>query len=262
MKPIESFDDLTTVTRDALVDLLYRLGDDELVLGHRNSEWTGLAPILEEDIAFSSMAQDEMGHAQVYYQMLHALGEPDPDTIAFSRKPREYRCASLVSLANDKNWAFCLLRQFLYDASETVRLTALCEGTLVPLAQAARKIRSEEKYHLMHGRSWVLRLGNATDESHERMQTALYEAYPHALGLFEPTAADEPLTLAGICPREEELRRQWESAVAPVLADAGLEQPETAQAAYGGRVGHHPESLTSLLNDMQIVYKIDPAAKW
>ena len=262
MPAFDSFSDLTGITREAVVDLLYRMGDDELIIGHRNSEWTGLAPILEEDIAFSSMAQDEMGHALVFYQMLHELGEPDPDTLAFARKASQFRCASLVSLPNNHDWALCLVRQFLYDAAETVRLTALAASSLVPLAQLSTKLLSEEKYHLLHGRSWVLRLGNASEESSERMQTALDATYSHALGLFEPTDADEPLAQAGICPHEEELRRAWESAVAPVLKDAVLLQPETAEPAYGGRFGKHPEALKKLLQDMQLVYQIDPTAKW
>lgn len=262
MTTYETLNNLTDSLQAAVVDLLYRMADDELIIGHRNSEWTGLGPILEADIAFSSMAQDEMGHALVYYQMLHELGEPDPDTLAFARKPRQFRCASLVSLPNVHDWAFCVMRQFLYDLAETVRLTALSESKLVPLAQLARKLRSEEKYHFMHGRSWILRLGSANDESHARMQTALDVAYPHALGLFEPTEADEPLAQAGICPHEEELQRQWESAVAPVLKEAGLILPETVQGFYGGRVGRHHEALARLLDDMQQVYASDPGARW
>ena len=262
MSTIERLESLKGRLRVAVVDLLYRLADDDLIAGHRNSEWTGLAPILEADIAFSSMAQDEMGHALAYYEMLHALGEPDPDTLAFTRQSRDFRCASLTCLPNNRDWAFSILRQFLYDAAETVRLTALSQSTLVPLAQLATKLRSEEKYHLMHGRGWVLRLGDSTQESHQRMQAALTTLYPHALGLFEPTAADEPLAQAGICPREEELRRQWESAVAPVLADAGLELPETVQPLHGGRSGQHPEALGQLLDDLQLVHRLDPAAQW
>ena len=260
-RTIDNFESLNAVVKQAVVSLLYRLADDELIIGHRNSEWTGHGPILEADIAFSSMAQDEMGHAQAYYQLLHQLGEPDPDTLAFGRKPREFRCASLVCLPKG-DWGFSVLRQFLYDASETVRLTALGDSSLVPLAQLAEKLHGEEKYHLMHGRSWVLRLGHATDDSHQKMQSALDYAYPHALGLFEPTECDEPLAQAGISPREEELKRQWESAVAPVLADAGLTVPEGAKPLYGGRVGRHPDALKELLDGMQLVYNIDPTAKW
>jgi ring-1,2-phenylacetyl-CoA epoxidase subunit PaaC len=259
---IEKLDDLRGITRDAVIDLLYRLADDELIIGHRDSEWTGLAPILEGDIAFSSMAQDEMGHAQAYYQLLHELGQPSPDQLAFTRKPRQFRCAALVCLPNNNDWALSVLRQFLYDAAESVRLTALSEGSLVPLAQLARKLRGEEKYHLMHGRQWVLHLGNSTQEAHDRLQNALNALYPHALGLFEPTEADEPLVQAGVCPRENELRRRWESAVAPVLVDAHLSIPEAPQPVFGGRSGKHPAALTDLLNNMQLVFSIDPQAKW
>ena len=261
MKPIETLDALESMTRDAVIDLLYRMADDELVIGHRDSEWTGLAPILEGDIAFSSMAQDEIGHAQAYYEMLHALGEPDPDTLAFTRKAREFRCASLVSLPK-RDWAFSVMRQFLYDAAETVRLTALAAGTLVPLAQLTTKLRGEEKYHLMHGRTWVLRLGRGTEESREKMQRALALAYPCALALFESTEADEVLAQAGICPREEQLRREWESAVAPVLEQAGLIVDPSLRPVNGGRVGRHSESLSQLIESLQLVHSIDPTAKW
>jgi len=256
-----TFNHLPPATRTAVTDLLYRLADDELIIGHRGSEWTGLAPILEEDIAFSSMAQDEIGHAQVFYRFLHELGEPDPDKLAFARKPREFRCAALVSLPRG-DWAFSVLRQFLYDMAEDVRLKSLAAGSLAPLAQAAVKLRAEEKYHVLHGRSWVLRLGRATPESHGRMQEALTTLYPHALGLFEPTEADITLDNAGIIPAEEQLRSEWESAVSPVLAQAGLTIDDNCRPLYGGRVGRHTEHLAGLLQSMQLVYNIDPDAKW
>ncbi len=261
MAAFERIENLRGPIRDAVVDLLYRLADDELIIGHRNSEWTGHGPILEADIAFSSMAQDEMGHAQAYYQMLHELGERDPDTLAFGRKPRDFRCAALVCLPKN-DWGFSILRQFLYDAAETVRLAAFVESSLTPLAQLATKLRGEEKYHLMHGRNWVLRLGSATDESRRIMQAALNIAYPHALGLFEPSEFDETLAQSGICPRENELQNQWESAVAPVLKEAGLTVPTSAQPVYGGRFGRHPAALKQLLDGLQLVYNIDPTAKW
>jgi len=258
----ESAESLDDLTRAALVDLLVRLADDELILGHRDSEWTGHAPILEEDVAFSSIAQDEMGHAQAYYGLLHQLGEADPDTLAFARPPRDFRCASLVSLPND-DWALSLVRQFLYDAAENVRLSALCESTYLPLAQLARKLRGEEKYHLMHGRTWMLRLGQSTDtRGNKRMQAALDKAYPHALGLFEPTEFDVALDRKGICPSEEELCCRWASAIVPVLSEAGLEAGTGVRPVYGGRIGRHPDSLTDLLKNMQVVFNIDPAAKW
>lgn len=262
MEPeFKTLQELPRTVRDGVVSLLYRLADDELVIGHRNSEWTGHGPVLEADIAFSSMAQDEIGHAQAHYRLLHDLGEADPDTLAFGRTIRQFRCAALTSLPKG-DWGFSVLRQFLYDAAETVRLKALSEGTLAPLAQLASKLRSEEKYHLMHGRGWVLRLGDATAESHLRMQNALDVLYPHALGLFEPTEFDEPLAQAGICPREEDLQKEWGSAVAPVLKSANLKTPDNAVPVYGGRVGKHPAVLRALLEQMQSVFQLDPTAKW
>lgn len=261
-KLFETSASLTGMNRSAVIDLLYRLADDALIIGHRDSEWTGLAPILEEDIAFSSMAQDEMGHALMYYQLLHELGEPEPDTLAFNRRARDFKCCGLVCLPNKRDWAFCTVRKFLFDAAESVRLAALSESAYAPLAQLARKLRSEKKYHLMHDRAWVVKLGESTEDGRQRMQKALDFAYPHALGMFEPTESDEPLAQAGICPRERELCSQWASAVAPVLKKAGLRVNENARPVYGGRVGRHPEALAELLESMQMVYQIDPSANW
>jgi ring-1,2-phenylacetyl-CoA epoxidase subunit PaaC len=207
------------------------------------------------------MAQDEIGHAQAYYRMLHELGEADPDSLAFGRGVRQFRCAALVSLPKG-DWGFSVLRQFLYDAAETVRLTAIAQGSLKPLAQLAAKLRGEEKYHLMHGRSWVLHLGNATTDSHIRMQTSLDTLYPYALGLFEPGEFDQALAQLGICPREEELQKEWGSAVAPVLQAAMLRVPENAVPVTGGRVGRHPAALRELVQQMQSVFQLDPTAKW
>lgn len=259
---IENYDQLINDSaRAAVIDLLYRMADDELILGHRDSEWTGHAPILEGDIAFSSIAQDEIGHAHVYYQMLHELGEADPDTLAFGREPEHYRCSSLVVLPKD-DWAFTLVRQFFFDSAESIRLAALCDSSFVPLAQLARKLRGEEKYHLMHGQSWMLRMGRGTGESRKRMEAAIALAYPHALGLFEPTQADGVLAELGIHPRESEIQAKWKEAVHPILSDARLSIPERAKPVYGGRQGKHDAALTELLDQMQSVYQLDPAAKW
>jgi ring-1,2-phenylacetyl-CoA epoxidase subunit PaaC len=255
----DSFESLNDMLHEAVADLLYRMADDEFVIGHCHSEWTGQIPISDEDVAFSSIARDEMGHARSYYQMLHELGEPDPDTLAFSRKAREFRCASLVSLVKD-DWAFSVVRHFLYDAQESVRLAALSQGTLTPLAEVARKHRDKEKHHLAHGRNLVLRLGDSASETHDTMQEALDFAYPHALGLFERTDADEPLAQADICPREEQFCREWESAIAPVLSDAGLTVPEGVEPIIGGRVGKHPETFAQLLEDIQRTPSFDPAS--
>ena len=135
---------------DAIKDLLLRMADDELIVGHRMSEWTGMGPILEEDIAFSSMAQDEIGHSQSYLIILHELlGEQHPDVVAFQRKPEDFTSCHLTELPN-KDYAFSLIRHFLYDIAEGIRLDALRKSSFKPLAELAKKLSREEKYHMLH----------------------------------------------------------------------------------------------------------------
>jgi len=243
-----TFGDLSEIggeTRLAVINLLYRLGDDELVMGHRSAESADLLPALVYRAEFSAIAHDEIRHAGFYYEMLRMLDPARPEVLL--RSPREFRCASLASRPPCKEWEPSVLRQFLYDAAEMVRLTALRESRLTPLAALAGQLREREHSHLAHGRRWVLQLSRTSSESHEKLQNALDELYPYALGIFEPTEADEPLTQAGICPHEEDLRRQWESAVAPVIAEAALGLPETVQPVHGGRVGRHSPALVELL---------------
>lgn len=249
----------------ALIDLLFRLADDELMMGHRNSEWTGVAPILEEDIAFSSMAQDELGHAQVYYTILHEqFAQDTPDRLAFLRSAAEFRNAQLTSLPR-QDWARSIVRQFLYDAAEHVRLAAYIEHPFEPLAQVARKIVGEEKYHFLHGKMWLVKLGQGTDESNGLMQTALDELWSYALGLFETPQADQPAPFD-----ENSLRQAWLNVVCPLLSEAGLEFPAAEsdgqwQTSVEGRATRYAEPTADrieLLDAMQVVYRLDPSADW
>ncbi len=260
MRRYDTLESLTGELRRAVADLLLRLADDELIIGNCESGLMGAAPTREERETFLSMARDETAHAQQYYRMLHELGGPDPDDLMFRRSRRAFRCASLVCLADDVDWAFCVLRRFLYDAAETVRLVALSGAALTPLARLATDLRMTEQGHMMQGRNWVLQLCEPTSQLCHLMQGALDKVYPHALGVFEPTEADEPLAQAGICPHEEEMRQQWESAVAPVFLEAGLTVPAAVRPVFGGRVGQHPETLTKLIDDLRLGRKDDRAA--
>lgn len=256
----------------ALKALLLQLADDDLILGHRNSEWTGLGPILEEDIAFSSMAQDEIGHAQAYYRLLHNLGEPAPDVLAFLRTAEQFRNAQLVELPRT-DYAFSLVRHVLYDLAEQVRLEALAQSRYEPLAEVARKLRHEERYHTLHGHTWLKQLALANDASHGRVQQALDGLFPYALGLFEPGPWDGWLDTNKIQPAEAALQQRWLAVLGPVLNELGLYAPLAAADAgwrvaagidphYGGRQGRHTSHLAALLADMQSVYRSDPAAIW
>ncbi len=261
MNIFQTANDIHGDGRAAITDLLYRLADDDLVIGHRHTEWTGLAPILEADIAMSSIAQDQIGHALAYYKLLQELGEPDPDTLVFTREPRQYRCASLCVL-DKRDWAFTTVRQFLYDTAKRLRIESLRQSAYLPLARLVGKLRGEHKYHLMHARMWTTRLGDATEESRRLMQNAVDELLPHALGLFEPTDHARSVAAAGLGPDEASLCREWQRDVNQLLTDAGLSFPADPQPVYGGRRGRHPDALAKLLDAVQKVYRLDPTASW
>ena len=248
---------------EALKDLCYRMADDELILAHRHSEWTGLGPLLEEDIAFSSIAQDKLGHAQALYTIMHEhCGEPNADTIAFTREENAMRCSHFVELPNGE-YDFSLVRHFLFDAAEYIRWTALIQSTVEPLAKLAQKIRGELKYHLYHAQTWMVQLGaKGNEESHLRMQSALHEAWPFAVGLFEPGKHEDSLIADGIFIGEHAAQERWLELVAELLQPSTLVTPHGGEPVYGGRKGYHTVYLKPLLDEMTEVYRVDPSAEW
>jgi ring-1,2-phenylacetyl-CoA epoxidase subunit PaaC len=162
-------------------ELLLELADDELILGWRDSEWTGIAPFLEEDVAFSSIAQNEIGHARALYELAARDLNTEADALAFDRSPNEYRCAPLVQLRLVPDWARTIARHVLYEEADAIRIGALKESDDAELAGIAGKIEREEVYHRLHAEMWLERLG-----SDERTRAALDELWPFALGLLAP----------------------------------------------------------------------------
>ncbi len=245
----------------AAKDLLYKMADDQLIIGHRNSEWTGLGPILEEDIAFSSMAQDKLGQSEHLYNLLHELGEADADTVAFTRNANQFHSCHLVELPIGE-YDFSLVRHFLFDMAEFIRFEMLVNSSYENLALIARKFKGEIKYHTMHANTWVQQLAKGNEESKARMQSALNETWPLALGIFEEGKYDKVLKEAGIFEGEAALRDAWLAQVTPLLEKAGLSIPQNAEPVYGGRYGNHTDHLQPLLDEMTEVYSIDPTADW
>jgi len=251
--------------RSALAAYLLAVADDELILGHRHSEWTGFAPDIESDVALSSVAQEELGHARLLYEQVCELAGGDPDALAYGRRPAEFRNAVLVERPND-DWGFTIVRMFLYDHADRVRLDALATGTIEPLSDLARTIRREEKYHLRYGEQWLRRLAQATEDSGKRSQAALDRAWPEARSLFEPVVGQEVLVAGGMLPEPTTLRGRWEQAVVPLLQEMGLKVHGAAagegREAGGGRVGRHSDNLRALLDEMTSVWRSEPGAKW
>lgn len=247
----------------AVKELLYKMADDLLILGHRNSEWTGIGPMLEEDIAFSSMAQDKIGQSLALYQLLNQLGEAEPDTVAFTRNAPLLHCCTFTEYPIGE-YDFSLMRHFLFDNAELLRYEILTESSYEPLARLAKKFKGEVKYHKFHGDTFVIQLGKGSEESHVRMQKSLDICWNLALGIFEESPYEKTLIDEGVWKGENFLKMKWMDAVLPVLQEAGLEVPSesTWKPAFGGRTGKHTDYLQPLLDEMTEVFRVDPGAEW
>ena len=243
---------------ELLVEKLTALADDEVVLAQRLSEWVAHAPILEEDIAIANLAQDELGHAKLYLELRRELDGSDPDELVFFRDPLEYQNAVLVELPKG-DWAFTMVRQYLFDLYENLWLEEARKSAYPPLAEAAERILKEERFHLKHSALWVERLGLGTEESHARAQKALEALFPYAKQLFVPLPGEEELWAAGYVPDLKALRDRYLEEATRHLERSGL------KAAEGGYVRksrkEHTEYLWSLLAEMQSVARWDREAK-
>jgi len=244
--------------------LLLSLADDELVLGHRHSLWTGVAPHLEEDLAFSSIAQDEIGHAVVWYTLASELTGKDPDALALGRAPDQYRHAVLCEVASD-DWAFTIVRHLLYDVAEDVRLRTLAASSWTAVADATGAPLREERYHLLHARAWLERL--AAGPARDRLAAALTAALPLAAALFEPLPGEDALLADGTLPVPLSAQRdRWRDQLIADLAPSGLaglvEAADLEAAAPGGRQGRHSDAWPAVWDEMTRLYRDDPAARW
>ncbi len=248
-----------------LVELLLSVADDKLMLGHRNSDWTGLGPILEEDIAFSSLAQDEIAHAQVLYGLASEIDGRSADALAFGRGPDEYRCAQIVELPDDFVWAFALCRQFFCAHFDALRLQRLASSSYKRLADIAARLGSEEQVHVDHADSWMRRLGTGGDDANSRLQIALDRLAPVAPMLLEPSEAADALEAAGIYPTlSTDMFEAWSAGLGDVANAAGLTLKLTRPSPDepGGRRGRHSEHLAPLLDEMSEVFRVEPTAAW
>ena len=251
---------------NALFEYLLRLGDDRLVLGHRVSEWCGHGPILEEDIATSNVALDLLGQATMFLRLageVEGKGR-DEDALAYFREVVEFRNCHLVELPKG-DFAFTIARQFLFDVHAVVLLDALSRSTHTELAAIAAKALKEAKYHVRHSAEWMIKLGDGTDESHRRLQTAVDDLWRFTPEMFAADGVDRAMVELGIAPDLAELEIQWKSLVRDVAERATLMLPhDTPRAANvrSGRTGAHTEHLGHILAEMQIIARSHPGATW
>lgn len=264
---------LHPAVRDALIDRLTAMADDELVLGHRDAEWTGHGPILEEDIALANLAQDEIGHAMTWYGLRTELDGSDADELVYFRDAPAYRNAWLVERPRG-DWAFTMVRQFLFDAYEAELLRRLHDSTYAPLAEAATKVAREEIFHLRHSGLWIERLARGTDESRRRLTNAVETSWPLMPQLLAPLPGDAALVADGIWPDSPALRDAVVARVRAAFASVDIALPDLpAFDAHGGQVrdgaadaaadprATHPGGLADMLAKMQSVARADPDAE-
>jgi ring-1,2-phenylacetyl-CoA epoxidase subunit PaaC len=244
-----------------LESLLRSMADDEFVIGFSDSEWTGIAPILEEDIAMSSLAQDELGHAAALYGLLANLTGVDADRLAYDRQPAEYRHARLLDHGRG-DWAMTIARRYLYETADAVRLDGLAGGSWAPLAELVGKLVREERYHRMHVETWLARLAGAGGESRVRLRAALETLAPDAATVFTPLPGEPALVEAGIqaLPMRE-LETRWRAAITPTLRGLDLPEPAPGPAPTDGREGHGA-AFDWLWGEFTMVRNSEPGAAW
>ncbi|MEE2700495.1 MAG: 1,2-phenylacetyl-CoA epoxidase subunit PaaC [Bacteroidota bacterium] len=246
----------------SLFNYTLRIADSSLILGQRMSEWCSKGPTLEEDIALSNIALDLFGQANGFYEYAALLdGKKSADELAFLRNEREFFNHQIVELENG-HFGNTIVRNFLHDAFSFLFYTQLANSKDETLAALARKSLKEVKYHLRHSSNWLIRLGDGTEESNEKVQTSLEENWQFIGELFEMDEIDTKLLNAGIGVDNTALKSGWDDIVNNTLKKAKLSRPEDGYMATGGKKGMHTEYLGFLLAEMQFLQRAYPDAKW
>lgn len=246
-----------------LLDYIFRLGDNAVVLGQRLGEWCGHAPELETDLGLTNIALDHIGHARLLYQYaaeLEGKGR-DEDDMAFLRDVREFRNVLLVEQPNG-DFAHTIVRNFLFDTYNYLFYRELQNSSDARLAGIAEKAVKELSYHIRYSSDWMLRLGDGTAESHRRMQEALEDFWGYRHELFEMDETDAILIEGGIAVDKAKLRPLYDARLQEIITEATLEMPTATWTQSGGTKGIHSEHLGHILAEMQWMQRAYPGMDW
>lgn len=256
MDTLSGSDELDREEQAAVEAVLFALADDEYVLAERYTEWQVIAPTLESDIALSNIAQDELGHARLWYDLLGEFGYTESELL-FERDPSAFTHATLVELPfPEGDWADAIVRSYLYDVAEQLRLSALSESAYAPIADRTETVLQEEQYHRDHAERWLERLCE-NEGSRERVQNSVERLFPYALTLFEPTDHEHEITEHSIRSRSfDELREEWQEIVVPFLESLRVQVPTDVDLPDAtGRNGEHIEQWPELYEEMTHTYR-------
>ena len=263
--------------QQSLIDYTLQLADNALILGHRNSEWTGYGPILEQDIAISNIALDLIGQARNFYQyaaqLINESGEGGgingpglgaavtEDSLAYLRDAWDFKNCLLAEQANG-DWACTILRQFFFSAYQFYLYQRLQHSSDTQLAAISEKAYKEVSYHLRWSSEWVIRLGDGTEESHARMEKALGSLWKFTGELYSPAAYEQPLIAGGIAVDGSLIRPEWEEKVRDIFGEATLVVPSSGWMQSGGKEGRHTEAIGYILAEMQFLQRAYPGGEW
>ena len=252
-----------SVSETPLVLYALRRADDALVLGHRLSEWCGHAPMLEEDMALANMGLDLLGQARELYgyaAKIEGSGN-DEDKFAYLRDVRQYRNLLLLEQPNG-DFARTMARQFFYAAFADLYWRAMMKSGDTTLAAIAAKSEKESAYHLRHSSEWMVRLGDGTEESHRRTQTAIDDLWAYTGEMFEVDDSERGLIVNKVAIDPATLRPRWLKTISDVVSEATLTLPQSEWMQQGGRSGRHSEHLGHLLSELQSMQRTFPGATW
>ncbi|QQD17446.1 phenylacetate-CoA oxygenase subunit PaaC [Spongiibacter nanhainus] len=254
---------MTDISTNDTAIYAVRLGDDALIHGHRLSEWCSNGPFLEEDLALTNVALDYIGRARNYLSYgAELLGQgATEDSLAYQRDCREFTNLLIYELPRG-DFAFALARQYLLDEFETLFLNAMIDSNDDTLSAIAQKSIKETRYHLRRSKEWMLRLGQGTEESHQRLQSALGDLAGYTKELFEMDALELALLEKGVAVDRRALESQWHSAVTAMCEQATVSLPNQGWEVKGGRTGYHTEHLGHLLSELQFVQRAYPGCEW
>lgn len=259
--------------KEALLSLVYQLADDDFLISFRGAEWLGLCPHIEEDVAYSSINQNTMGHAAMYYQLLEEMGEGNADALAHGRPASERKNAILLEVPNGPgtylvepryDWAYTVVRNYFYDVAKMVRLESLCKSSYEPLALAAQKVRGEQYYHVMHWDVWFKQLLTSTEDARNRMKVEIEKVWKDMGGVLTLGPDGAKIAELGLIDSEETLTNVWLERIGAAFKEVDLELPgEKPQMEQGdGRAGTHTSDLDTAIETLSAVYNLDRVANW
>ncbi|MEL6867709.1 MAG: 1,2-phenylacetyl-CoA epoxidase subunit PaaC [Bacteroidota bacterium] len=246
-----------------LFDYTLRLADNALILGHRLSEWCGHGPILEQDMAMTNIALDLIGQSRTLFQYaaeLEGKGQ-DEDQLAYLRDALDFRNVLLVEHPNG-DFGQTIVRQFFYDVYNLLNYRDLCQSKDKHLAAIAEKSLKEVSYHQRWSSEWMLRLGDGTELSHQKIQDAVDLLWPFTGELFEVNATDQAVQQMGIAPDLSILKTEWQQRIDTIFGQANITKPEGSWMQSGGKEGRHSEHLGRILAEMQYLQRAYPGQKW